>query len=626
MGIMALAITRFLTPVLILLHSCVPALSLISHVGVQRFHHDRAHSLYALPNRQVNQDINVDEKTDISSSDFEKDIFSKKLELDDLNTKNTNENYNRNAAESPDRADATDESFDWFDHWYPVNVVATMDPTRPHKAQLLGLNLVLWNSGGEDATKEESLSSWNAFRDACPHRMAPLSEGRIEIDDNNDATLFCSYHGWTFGEEGSCTSIPYSPPKLEERHRQAPRACAEVYPSRTIDGFVWVFPQSGMKGIMRSEQRPLPLISELHGEIKNHKGNTKKVLWKSKIPAGVRDFPCGFDTMIENTLDPAHFCAAHHGTLGNRYTDPAAYTFQKRKKSSSNNNSDQQQATGFSNSLIDLEGDMGSLEFIPPCLVKYRPDYSAMPFEENLVIGTYCVPTKPGWVRPLATVAVLREENESNQKKKWNIMNTPLAMRALSVFMSPISPAWFGHIASSIVLHQDAGLLHHQYQNMKAMGYYDNNERNDPSTTTKTRTSYRDLCFTPNSVDKGIITFRRWFEKKAGGNVPWSSDCGSSDCAGHHHDPAVDIYDMWDAHTQHCSYCQDAYRRLEALKKASYATALGGFFFIHLLVPPNDENNIRGTLLIMAALGLGLALDKFNELFIRYEYHHHDND
>ena len=37
--------------------------------------------------------------------------------------------------------------FDWFDHWYPVHVVETMDGTRPHKVQLLGMNLVLWNDG-----------------------------------------------------------------------------------------------------------------------------------------------------------------------------------------------------------------------------------------------------------------------------------------------------------------------------------------------------------------------------------------------------------------------------------------------------------------------------------------------
>jgi len=443
---MAHASARFFVPLMILLHKCVPTFPFTSHAGVQRINHRSTISLYASPNCQVNQTISVDEKTKTSSNDFEKDIFSQVSELEKVNNKNKNENYNSNVAEEPDITDTTDQLFDWFDHWYPVNVVDTMDTTHPHKAQLLGLNLVLWNSGGEGVTNEESSSCWNAFRDACPHRMAPLSEGRIEVDENNDATLFCSYHGWTFGEEGGCASIPYSPPKLEERHRQASKACAEVYPTRTVDGFIWVFPQSGMKGFIRSENRPLPLMSELHGEIQNTEGGKKKVLVKSKITAEVRDIPCGFDTLTENTLDPARFCAAHHGTLGNQHTDPAAYNFQKR--------SIQQKGAVISNSLIDLDGDMGSLEFIPPCLVKYRPDYHDMPFDKNLVIGTYCVPTKPGWVRPLTTVAMLKEENQDDQKKKWNIMNTPLSMRALSVFMSPISPVWFGDIASSIVLHQ----------------------------------------------------------------------------------------------------------------------------------------------------------------------------
>ena len=56
-----------------------------------------------------------------------------------------------------------------------------------------------------------------------------------------------------------------------------------------------------------------------------------------------------------------------------------------------------------------MVGDFGKLEFQPPCLVKYTPDYAGMPFGGNLVIATYCVPTRPGWVRPLANVLVDRE-------------------------------------------------------------------------------------------------------------------------------------------------------------------------------------------------------------------------
>jgi hypothetical protein len=43
------------------------------------------------------------------------------------------------------------------------------------------------------------------FRDACPHRLAPLSEGRIEP---TTGALFCNYHGWQFGPSGACTHVP----------------------------------------------------------------------------------------------------------------------------------------------------------------------------------------------------------------------------------------------------------------------------------------------------------------------------------------------------------------------------------------------------------------------------------
>ena len=38
-----------------------------------------------------------------------------------------------------------------------------------------------------------------ALADVCPHRSAPLSMGFVE---NNE--LVCQYHGWRFGESGSC--------------------------------------------------------------------------------------------------------------------------------------------------------------------------------------------------------------------------------------------------------------------------------------------------------------------------------------------------------------------------------------------------------------------------------------
>lgn len=68
--------------------------------------------------------------------------------------------------------------FDWCNHWWPVQTLAGADPTRPHAVELLGRQLVLWKDGS---------GAWRAMDDACPHRLAPLSEGRLE----SDGTLQC---------------------------------------------------------------------------------------------------------------------------------------------------------------------------------------------------------------------------------------------------------------------------------------------------------------------------------------------------------------------------------------------------------------------------------------------------
>ena len=76
---------------------------------------------------------------------------------------------------------------------------------------------------------------------------------------------------------------------------------------------------------------------------------------------------------------------------------------------------------------------------------------------------------------------------------------------------------------------------------------------------------------------------------------------------------------MWDAHTQHCTHCQAAYRNLEAVKYASLAL-LGA----SLVVLP-DGTPERSTL-ALASAALAAGLHKFNGLFRRYEFNHADND
>ncbi|MEB3331526.1 MAG: Rieske 2Fe-2S domain-containing protein, partial [Synechococcaceae cyanobacterium] len=63
---------------------------------------------------------------------------------------------------------------------------------------------------------------FRVFLDLCPHRLAPLSQGRIDPDSG---LLTCSYHGWSFDGDGLCRRIPQAatpcPAERQARHLAA---------------------------------------------------------------------------------------------------------------------------------------------------------------------------------------------------------------------------------------------------------------------------------------------------------------------------------------------------------------------------------------------------------------------
>lgn len=98
-----------------------------------------------------------------------------------------------------DQEHEKDEKFDWFAQWYPIMPVCDLDKRAPHGKKVLGLDIVVWWDKNEN--------EWKVFDDCCPHRLAPLSEGRID----QWGRLQCVYHGWCFGGAGDCKLIPQAP-------------------------------------------------------------------------------------------------------------------------------------------------------------------------------------------------------------------------------------------------------------------------------------------------------------------------------------------------------------------------------------------------------------------------------
>jgi len=454
------------------------------------------------------------------------------------------------------------KQFDWFSAWYPVHVIDIMDPGRPHKTQLLGINIVIWNDG-PTVNGEKQLGKWHVFEDACPHRQAPLSEGRIE----DDGSLLCSYHAWRFNGEGECTSLPYSPEHLEEKHKCSCRAKCTAFPTREEDGLLFVWPDASPKGHEECKLKEPQLIEELHDPELSKK-------W-IKFPINLRDLELGWDVFFENAMDPSHFLVAHHNITGNRYTDPKWFAMKPERPLDTENG-------------VAVRGIPGCFDYRPPCLVKNQQD-------GGVIFAIYNTPTSPGHCRHIGFL-VLDTESIAGD-------SGVVDKDAVQLFTGPV-PIWLQHLLTSFFLHQDAVLLHHQEQNFRDRGF---------EAKPDSEVQFKDVSYTPTEVDIGSIQFRRWLRTRAGGGVPWKCD------------PTLPprlmsnekIFDVWGSHTKHCRYCRDAYNNINMLKNGAFGAA----FTAALAMGDGPERIAAGAV----ACGTGLALQKLADLFEVYEFNHQDN-
>lgn len=338
----------------------------------------------------------------------------------------------------------------------------------------------------------------------------------------------------------------------------------DAYPTKIVYDLLFVFPQLGPNAHEEAALVRLPITEELRNP-------SQRSVWKTA--SQVRDFVCGWDAACENLMDPAHFCSAHHNTLGDRYRDPIPFEFDRRRNFDG--------CGGFA-----FDGDAGTIEFYPPCLVNYYPKTAGMPLNGKAFLSTYAVPTAPGRVRFIATV--LRDEAPIDQT---------LATTVLAIFNR--APTWFQHVMSPIVLHQDSGLLYYQYRNLREKGY-----RPQQHGSTDIRQHY----YCPSPVDKGIMLFHRWLRGTGGGGPPWA-------CADDLPPRGTeDIFDIWGAHTTNCRHCTDAYTGLEAARifcAVAFCAAI-------VLLPVGSQR----TAVAVAFAAITAALTAFSSLFRRYECSH----
>ena len=138
---------------------------------------------------------------------------------------------------------ARQQPMNWSAAWYPVAAILSLDTTKINPIKLLGRDLVLWHHPD---------GSWRCFEDRCPHRAAPLSEGKLWKDEG---VIMCSYHGWRFDSEGNCRRVPQAAsPEAEQRACSNKRACATTFTVKEAQGLLFVWGEPGEKGAQAAEK------------------------------------------------------------------------------------------------------------------------------------------------------------------------------------------------------------------------------------------------------------------------------------------------------------------------------------------------------------------------------------
>ena len=261
--------------------------------------------------------------------------------------------------------------------------------------------------------------------------FATVSEGRIERETN---TIECAYHGWQFDSSGKCQRIPQLEDEPFRKVVESPLSCVASYPVMVEKGLLWSW-------LWSDDQLSVAGVPEAHPEVIAKGVNGPKYM---------RDLPYGWDTLMENLLDPAHVPFAHHGLQGTRDdaipinmtvpSDVTEYGFRMEFED---------------RTMKNLRKGFGELR--APYMLHYEGHYydedgnrkeDAPPFR----LSTVCTPIRPGWSRIIVVPGGFGGENDGNEIE---------GKRKLS-FVSKIFktiPPWIVHILNSRFLDSDLAFL-----------------------------------------------------------------------------------------------------------------------------------------------------------------------
>jgi len=402
--------------------------------------------------------------------------------------------------------------------WFPVAAKSALGINTKHAddevaqaptaIEIAGDEYVVWKAAGKP---------WSVMTDACSHRMAPLSAGRV---DPATGCVECPYHGWQFDSAGAVTKIPQAP----NQGACAKAAKARSYPTHVTGDVVWAYLPTDPRPTGEANAfRELPHPLELWAEAQGAPDHPDKVRQSERLYDSencyVRELPYSWDYLIENFMDPGHVPFAHHGMQGVREDgSPIAMKVLE---------SDERSLVVSFEDKIRGKRRKGRAVFEMPCHYYFQTkDAEDALGPEKVGLCMFCIPVSPGRSRLIIPT----------------YKSSPQFLRKF--------PLWASHIMSNKFIDTDAWLQ--DCERRVVAGY-----------------QYNSM----SSSDIGADQWRVWWEENLKGK-PLFGDTGTMLLQDGTPKQTKEEYLSWyESHVKNCVPCQRALKRAERARKSSYLMA-----------------------------------------------------
>jgi len=480
--------------------------------------------------------------------------------------------------------------------YVPLASTLELDPNRPTPVEVFGQRYMVY--------QHPITQNWIVMDDTCPHRLAPLSEGRIilppttendnkkkkkkqnkekdETETNDDegrnesssiGNIQCSYHGWTYNSDGQCTSIPQASSDVERAALESKNCRVPTYSTIIDRSVIWFWPwkQDAVEAtLMNAAATP---TADGGWDI-TPSGLTKGCPTGKPSSTYTRELPYSYDILVENLLDPSHVPFAHHGLQGSR-TDamPIEMSVPSTIKES-----------GFSFDWTDRTMGMmrrGEGRWQAPFTVIYDAKFYQQDPVKDFNLAVLCIPVRPGWSRAILFSPGSNDDStdtdddsgrtgddnspatKKNKSSSSSTSSASFKTKLIKAIFSSI-PVWVVHQLNSRFLDSDLAFLHFQeLERSRRQKVISATASPSKKSTMNGAESY----FMPAASDRCISALRSWFTKytdNMSGFGPLEKEL-----------PKSEMFDRWTQHTSKCIHCQNGLKQLAKTRKVLFGiTAL----------------------------------------------------